>query len=352
MKRLSEHANPPPSSTLSQDVSGWSQLALAVIAIGFVLYVGRVLFLPIVAAFVIGAMVSPAATVLQRVRVPRLVSALLIVFTTAGLIALIIALISSPLAEWTSKLPELSVRLKDKMHIFDQPIAWWRGIQSAVGIDPSTAPSLLPLPSAEWLQTTVAFLSPTLTEFLFFLVVLLFFLASWPDLRRGLVMTFSRRESRLLTLKILSEIESSLADYLLTVTIINICVGVAVSLICAVTSTPGAIGLGVLAATLNFVPIIGPIAMLSVLLAVGLFSASTISAGLLAAAGFLVVVCIEGQFITPTVIGRRLSLNALAVLLSLAFWSWLWGPIGAFLSTPLLIVGLVLKEHLVDGEAS
>jgi predicted PurR-regulated permease PerM len=190
------------------------------------------------------------------------------------------------------------------------------------------------------------------TEFPLFLVVLLLFIASWPGLRRGLVMTFTGRESRLLTLKILNEIEASLADYLRTVTLINLCLGVAVALICVLTGTPGPIGMGVLAATFNFIPIIGPIAMVAVLLAVGIVTAPTFGAGLLAAFGFVIVVSIEGQFITPHIIGRRLSLNGLAVLLSLAFWTWLWGPMGAFLSSPLLIVGLTLKDRLLPDEAS
>ena len=65
---------------------------------------------------------------------------------------------------------------------------------------------------------------------------------------------------------------------------------------------------------------------------------------------FTVMTFLEGHFITPTIIGRRLALNALAVLLTLAFWTWLWGPMGAFLSSPLLIVALILKEHLMPDE--
>jgi predicted PurR-regulated permease PerM len=352
MKRVTTSPKTPPITDRHQQIAAWSQLALAIVAVGFVLYAARVVVLPIVAAFVIGAMVSPAAAFLEKYRVPRLLSALLIVCATAGLIALVIALISAPLGEWTGSLPELGAKLKDRLHIFDQPLAWWRNLQSALGIDPKGAASLLPLPNLDWIQTTIAFLSPTLTEFLFFLVVLLLFIASWPDLRRGLVMAFSSRESRLTALKILHEIESNLAGYLLTVTLINLGLGAAVSLICAATSTPSPIGLGALAATFNFIPIIGPIAMVTVLLAVGVVTAPTLGAGLLAAGGFVVVASIEGQFVTPHIIGRRLSLNGLAVLLSLAFWSWLWGPMGAFLSSPLLIVGLILKEHLVGDDDS
>ena len=93
--------------------------------------------------------------------------------------------------------------------------------------------------------------------------------------------------------------------------------------------------------------------MFVVLAAVGTVTSATLLSGLMAAAGFLAVAFIEGHFVTPTIIGRRLALNALAVFFALAFWTWLWGPMGAFLSSPILIVGLILKEHLMpvnDGE--
>jgi predicted PurR-regulated permease PerM len=66
---------------------------------------------------------------------------------------------------------------------------------------------------------------------------------------------------------------------------------------------------------------------------------------------FVGVTFLEGHFVTPTIIGRRLELNALAVFMALAFWTWLWGPMGGFLSSPLLIVALVLKEHLMPVDS-
>jgi predicted PurR-regulated permease PerM len=110
---------------------------------------------------------------------------------------------------------------------------------------------------------------------------------------------------------------------------------------------PNPAGLGALAATLNFFPIIGPVAMFVILAAVGVMAFATLGAGLIAAACFVGITFLEGHFVTPTIIGRRLELNALAVFMALAFWTWLWGPMGGFLSSPLLIVALVLKEHLM-----
>jgi predicted PurR-regulated permease PerM len=86
------------------------------------------------------------------------------------------------------------------------------------------------------------------------------------------------------------------------------------------------------------------------LVLVGVVTAPTFALGLVPAAGFTLLIVVEGQFVTPTIIGRRLELNALAVLLSLAFWTWLWGPMGAFLSSPLLMVALILRERLYQDE--
>jgi predicted PurR-regulated permease PerM len=177
------------------------------------------------------------------------------------------------------------------------------------------------------------------------------FITSWKDLRRSLVMTFADREWRLRILRILNAIEVSLGDYLLTVTMINFGVGIATGIICAVTGMPNPAGLGALAATLNFFPIIGPVAMFVILLAVGIISFSTLGAGLIAPLAFVGLTFLEGHFITPTIIGRRLELNALAVFIALAFWTWLWGPMGGFLSSPLLIVALILKEHLMPVDS-
>jgi len=114
---------------------------------------------------------------------------------------------------------------------------------------------------------------------------------------------------------------------------------------------PNPAGLGALAATLNFIPIIGPVATFAILLVVGIIALPTLGAALVAPLAFVGIAFLEGHFITPTIIGRRLALNALAVFIALAFWTWLWGPMGAFLSSPLLIVAIVLKEHLLPAES-
>jgi predicted PurR-regulated permease PerM len=342
---LSESRTELPPVIRRAEVVAFALVALLVICVVAVLYVAKAFFLPVVAAFVVGTMLSPAASFLERGRIPRAVAAVLIVVAVGAIATFIVGLISSPLMEWSHRLPELGSLLKDKLHVFDRPLALWQELQGMVGgSDPLSS---FQMPKFDWVQPALEFLSPTFTEFLLFFATLILFIASWRDLRRALILTFAGHAERLRMLRILNEIEEHLGGYLLTVTMINVGVGIATGIACAVTGMPNPAGLGALAATLNYLPIIGPVAMFVVLVAVGIVAFPTITAGLIAPLAFVGITFLEGHFVTPTIIGRRLSLNALAVLLALAFWTWLWGPVGGFLSSPLLIVALILKEHLM-----
>jgi predicted PurR-regulated permease PerM len=331
------------------DLVAFALTALLVICVVAVLYVAKAFFLPVVMAFVIGTMLSPAARLLERYRIPRPLAAVLIVVAVGALAAFMVGLISSPLMEWSTRLPEVAARLKDKLHVFDRPLALWHELQIMVGGSDALTP--FQMPKFDWVEPTVEFLSPTFTEFLLFVATLILFIASWKDLRRTLIMAFTDRDARLRTLRVLNEIEVHLGNYLLTVTLINAGVGVLTGIVCAVAHMPNPAGLGALAATLNFIPIIGPIATFAILTSVGIVALPTLGAAMVAPVAFTGIAFLEGHFVTPTIIGRRLALNALAVFLALAFWTWLWGPMGAFLSSPLLIVGLILKENFAPAAA-
>jgi predicted PurR-regulated permease PerM len=331
------------------EVVAFALIGLLLICIIASLYLAKAFFLPMTMAFIVGTMLSPAANLMERYRIPRAVAAVAIVAAVVAGVTFVFGLIAAPALEWSNKLPELGARLKDKLHLFDRPLALWQDLQSMLGGSDKLA--TFGLPKIEWVQPTLEYLSPTLAEFLLFVATLILFIASWRDLRRAMVMNFGDRPTRLRTLRILNEIEGHLGNYLLMVTMINVGVGVITGIICAITGMPNPAGLGALAATLNVIPIIGPVVMFAVLVAAGLMSFDTLGAGLLPATLFAAMTFLEGHFITPTIIGRRLALNALAVFIALAFWTWLWGPMGAFLSSPLLIVALIVKEHLMPVDA-
>ena len=349
-KPLPDSKTEQPPVIRRAEVVAFALVALLIICIVAVLYAAKAFFLPVMMAFVVGTMLAPAARYLEQHRIPRAVSAVLIVAAACAVVVFMIGLIATPVIEWSARLPELGSLMKDKLHVFDRPLWLWQQMQAMLGGSELPGASIQ-LPKIDWVQPTVEFLSPTFAEFLLFLVTLILFIASWRDLRRALVMTFGDRESRLRTLRIINSIEEHLGGYLLMVTVINLGVGVATGIICALTGMPNPAALGALAATLNFIPIIGPVFMFVILTVVGVIAFPTLAGGLLGPALFAGMTFLEGHFLTPVIVGRRLELNALAVFIALAFWTWLWGPMGAFLASPILIVALIIKVHLLPDDS-
>src|ERR1700756_3212039 len=207
------------------EVVAFAQISLLLISVVAVLYVAKAFFLPVVAAFVVGTMLSPAAGFLERRRIPRSLSAVLIVSAVGALFTFLVGLISAPLMQWSTRLPELGSLLREKLHVFDRPLALWQELQGMLGGPDTLVPVPFQMPKFDWVQPTLEFLSPTFTEFLLFFATLILFLASWRDLRRALIMIFGDHRARLRTLRILNEIEVRLGGYLLTVTMINLGVG-------------------------------------------------------------------------------------------------------------------------------
>jgi predicted PurR-regulated permease PerM len=148
----------------------------------------------------------------------------------------------------------------------------------------------------------------------------------------------------------MNDIEHNLTGYLSMVTIINIVVGISAGIIAFAVGLPDPVAWAVLGFILNFIPYIGALIMQAALFFVGLVTFSTLTHAVAAPLIYAAFATLEGHFITPALIGRRLTLNPLTVFLSLVFWTWLWGPVGAFLAVPLLIMGLVAVGHLFPDD--
>jgi predicted PurR-regulated permease PerM len=198
----------------------------------------------------------------------------------------------------------------------------------------------------------ISVVTPAVVEITLFFVTLIFFLATQMDFRSYMVSFFTSRDAKLRFLRIASDIEDHLASYVAIVTVINFGLGVVVALGAWLFGFPNPIIFGILAMALNYIPYIGAACLTLIILGVGLVTFPSLSFALIPPAAFVAAATIEGQFVTPAVLGARLTLNPLMVLLALAFWAWLWGPLGAFLAVPLTMVGLVTLHHLFPPDES
>jgi predicted PurR-regulated permease PerM len=321
-------------------------IGIFLILFGAFLYVGRAILLPILSAAVVSLTLAPLIKAAKRRGFPPWLSGIVIVALALGALSIAATALAGPVSEWIKRAPEIGATLKDRLAVLDQPIAAAHQLHTALFGD--AAP--LNVNTPDIVLPVVAFVTPAAGELLLFFGTLLFFLIGQIELRNSLVSMFGNRDTKLRFLKIMRDIERNLAGYLTVVTMVNVGLGIVVALGAWLIGYPNPVIFGVLAGLLNYVPYVGPGVMVIVLFGVGLVSFPSIGHALIAPAGLIALTTIEGHFVTPTIVGRRLTLNPLLVFLALAFWTWMWGPLGAFLAVPLSIIGLVVFNHLVPDD--
>ncbi len=178
------------------------------------------------------------------------------------------------------------------------------------------------------------------------LVLLYFLLASGDLFLRKVIDMTPRLADKQRAVTLLRQIESEVSNYLLTVAVINACLGAAVALAMYVMGVPNPVLWGVMAGLFNFVPYLGDIVSFSVLTAVGLLTFDELWRGLLVPGVFYLLTALEGYVVSPLIIGQRLRLNPVVIVLSVLFWGWMWGILGAVLAVPILVVLKSVCAHV------
>jgi predicted PurR-regulated permease PerM len=344
--------DPQPVAEVSRVWRTTSQVAtigIFLILLIAALEFARPLLLPVVSAFVVTMMLGPLSARAERVGIPSLLTAIVLWLLVIAVCYGVIVLLAGPAVDWIGKAPEIGRNLQDKLRVLDRPWAMMQDLRKAL-LPGDAGKDGLGVDIAAFVQPIFSIVTPAIGEVFIFFGALFFMLIGRTKLRRVTVAFFEDREARLRTLKIMNDIEHNLTGYLSMVAVINVAVGIAGGVVAWAVGLPDPVAWAVLAFILNFLPYIGALLMEAALFLVGLVTFPSLTHALAAPLLFLIFATLEGHFITPSIIGRRLTLNPLTVFLSLVFWSWLWGPVGAFLAVPLLIMGLVVVDHLFPSD--
>jgi predicted PurR-regulated permease PerM len=344
--------DPQPVAAVSRVWRTTSQVAtigIFLILLIAALEFARPLLLPLVSAFVVTMMLGPLSARAERAGVPSLLTAIVLWLLVIAVCYGVIVLLAGPAVDWIGKAPEIGRSVQDKLRVLDRPWAMMQDLRKAL-LPGDQGKGGMGVDIAAFVAPVFSIVTPAIGEVFIFFGTLFFMLLGRTQLRRVTVALFEDRDARLRTLKIMNDIEHNLTGYLSVVAVINVAVGIAGGVVAWAVGLPDPVAWAVLAFILNFLPYIGALLMEAALFLVGLVTFPTLTHALAAPLLFLVFATLEGHFITPSIIGRRLTLNPLTVFLSLVFWSWLWGPVGAFLAVPLLIMGLVVVNHLFPSE--
>jgi predicted PurR-regulated permease PerM len=347
-----------PPHLVTGEGSGWlnawvwaeriSVIGLFTLAVGYTLFVVHELFVPVVTAWVMGAILRPVVESAERHGVPRVV-AVIATATFALLILLaIMGLLSTPLTYWIGRTTELAELIRGKLQLLNQPLAIVDEIAhalSGVSAGPAAAPTVN-YDTSTIMRGIVSTLTPVITQFLLFFFAMIFWMLYANEVKGGIARLFSGDSAGQVARGILDDAETKVSQYFGTLVVVNLCLAVLAIGIASAVGLPNPLLWGVLAVTLSFVPYLGPAIIVVTLFVIGLLTFPSLTDALVAPILWILVTTLEGQVITPTIIGHRLTLNPFLVFLSIAFWAWMWGPVGAFLAVPLLIAVVVANKHL------
>jgi predicted PurR-regulated permease PerM len=178
-------------------------------------------------------------------------------------------------------------------------------------------------------------------------LVLLYFLLAVGDLfLQKLIRVLPQFKDKKMAVSIARETEASISTYLFTVTLVNLALGTVVTLVMLAVGMPNPMLWGALAALAEFIPYLGSTTLLVTLTLAGLVTFPSIGHALLAPGSYLAVNIVQSNFVSPVILGRRLTLNPVAILVGLILWWWIWGVAGAFIAVPLLAMLKIFCDHI------
>ena len=354
----------PPLATAASHRSSWALRGLFVLALVFAVREARPLLAPVLIAVLLTLALAPAVRWLRRRGVPEIFGALLIVVALLGSTVPMAMSLARPAATWWEAAPTTVTQLLEQVEKLRAAIP---GLHAPPARTGRSALPLAPDPLKERLASEgVALTGLVLTRGLAFVVtatatviLLYFLLASEHWVLSRVVEAVPRPRTRALLLGGVRAAQREIGHWLAVVGIVNGTVGIIMGFTLWTMGLPNPTLWGVLTAVLCFVPYIGPMAMMGLLLLAGISTFDTAGQIFAPMLAFMVIHAIEANIVSPLIVGRRLSLSPVSVFLSVIFWGWLWGIAGALIAVPLLIAlrsvcrrvkGLRLLRRFLEGE--
>jgi predicted PurR-regulated permease PerM len=326
-------------------------IGIFVIMLFTALHLAREIALPVVLAFLFAITFSPIVRRLQRRRIPPALTALTLVGGLAIASLSGLYMLSGPVMQWIEAAPTVAQQVQYKLLPLRRPIAAVRELsEAAEEVDGQSDPTVQKVNVEESVTLSVAaggalrFLGMAGLTF----TLLLFLLASGTAVHEKIVRVLPTFKDKKRALRLIYDVEHEVSRYLLTVACINAVLGAVVAIAMWFVGMPSPLLWGVAAALLNFIPYLGAIVGIALVSLVAIVSFDTLSQAAVPPLLYLTATAIEGGFVTPMIIGRRLAINTVAILLALALWAWLWGVVGALIAVPLLVALKAFCDHFEE----
>jgi predicted PurR-regulated permease PerM len=333
------------------DVKSFASTGLFVLAVFYTLYFMRRMLLPLVLAMLLSLLLAPLVRALGKIKIKSGIAAAIVLFSLIGIVGFGVSLLSEPVAGWLEKAPYGLQQLQAKLLPLRQPIE--KVAQAGGEIEKLTSPddpqSKAVVVKSSHFREMFFTQTPEVITSGVLLIILLYFLLAYDGVFFGKVLNAMQRfEDKKRAVSIAREIERQISRYLLTVTAINIGLGIAVGTAVHLLGLRNPIMWGAMVAILNYIPYLGALTGIICMTIGAVLSFNSVGWAMVFPATYLVIATLEGNFFTPMLLGRSLTLNPVVILVSLAFWGWMWGIAGMILAVPILATFKIFCDH-IDG---
>ena len=359
----SEEALPPRTADVSVDSrppASFPLVVLAVLAVGYTMWTAQELLLPVLLAMFFALVGNPILRFLQRLYVPRFIGALLVLGAGIALTVVLAQQLVTPATEWVRDAPQQLRKLTPKLQAVTKPVQAANkaaeNIARVAGGETTGKPVQVVKTEVNDPYKSLTATPRALTSVLAVVLLTFFFMVYGQHLQRSAIALLPDRQQKKVTVDILQAIETEISRYVLTISVINFVVGlIFAGCLYFFLDVPvnEALLWGTMAAILNFAPYVGPLIGIIVMIVMGFATYSTPLQALLPAAIYLGLHTLEGQILTPIVLGRRMALSPLVLILALMLFGWLWGIVGLLLAVPLLVCVKIVLTRIegMDGWA-
>jgi len=325
-------------------------VGLFVLAVGYTLYLASDVLVPIAFAILLNQLLSPLVRRMDRIGIVPRISAAMIMLALVGLVGLAIATLAEPAEQWLAEVPKTVRELKSQMietkGKFAEIQELAEEVEEIASVESSNAPQSVVVEGPGILEGVLGGLPYIITGAAVVIFLTYFLLASGDGMLRRLTQCARTWTSRRRIVTIAREIQNDLSVYLGTVTIINMSLGALAAGILYLLEFPNPVLWGTMIGALNFAPYVGALVSTLVLTVVGLTNYETVGQGLTAPIAIFFLTTLEGQVITPSILGSRMSLNPTMVFISVLIWGWLWGVAGALMAVPIMTSMKVWCDHM------
>jgi predicted PurR-regulated permease PerM len=333
------------------DIKSVALTGLFVLAAFYTMYFMRAMLLPLVLALLLSYLLVPLVRALAVIKIRPLFGAAIVLVLLIGGIVYSVSLLSEPAAGWIEKAPYSLQQLKQKLLPLKKPIE--RVAQASGEIDKlTTSDEEQAKPQAVVVKRSAlaeAFFTqgPEFVASAVVMFILLYFLLAYDGVFLAkIIRVMPRLEDKKKAVAMMRDVEHHISRYLLTITAINIGLGFAVGVTVHFLGLRNPLMWGVMVALLNYVPYLGALTGIICMTLGAVLSYDSLGYAMLFPASYLTLAVLEGNFITPFVLGRSLTLNPILILVALAFWGWMWGISGMILAVPILATFKIFCDHI------